>query len=189
PLLSASFPVAYALGGLQAIKAGSTVAANTVCTTIDTTTPQFTINFAEGFAKAFKTVNEESGTNVNAKADNGTRLAITFTNVPANVTVYVPTSVQSNTSSGLGVLTNIISATAATPTDTSNNTKAAGTTSPLNALVAVTITGGTGTTYYELTNPSDAGIAENFPVAVTFASKAGSVASQTAAIQAAVSFA
>jgi hypothetical protein len=185
PLLSQPFPVAYALPGLQGIKTTGTAASNTVCATVDPGTTQFTVNFAEGFAKAFKTATEETGTNGSALADWGTRIAITFSNVPANVTVYAPLTVTADTSGHSGVLRQIVSATAATAD--SNLAKAASST--LTSVGAVTITGGTGTVYYELYAGSATGLAENFPVAVSFASTGGQVAAQTAAIQATVSFA
>jgi hypothetical protein len=188
--VSPQFVIAYVTPGIGGIKTTGTSAANTVCSDIGVGTTQFKVNFAETFTKSFKTQAEESGTNLaeGSGADSGTRIQITFANVPANVKVYVPLVVSTDSSNGLGQLTLIKSATAANPGDGSNNAAAAGD-GALAPLGAVAISGGTGTAYYELTTGTAPGINENFPVAVSFASTGGAVVPQTAAVTATVSFA
>lgn len=193
PLLSQPFTVAYALNGLSAATlTGTTVVSNTVCSDVTPGAPQFQVNLIEGFAKAFKTVGEESGTNINAAANSGTRFAITLNNVPANVKVYASLGVTA-AAPGIGKLTMISSATA--DTAAGNNVTAAtvtggpGVVAEPDGVGAVTISSGTGTVYYELTVGAANGTIESYPVKFYFSSSKGAVAAQTAAITATTSFA
>ncbi len=182
--ISGTFVAAYVTPGVTGIKASGTAASNTVCTAVAAGTTQFTVNFAEAFSKAFKTLAEESGSNASAPADNGTRLQIVFTNVPKNVKVYVPLSVGSDTAGHAGFLTLIKDATVATAPGNAV-TAASGGPAGLGAVSLTFATGatvGSGTAYYELTTPTAPGVYENFPVAVSFVSDAGAVAPSTAVI-------
>jgi hypothetical protein len=168
--------------------------ANTVCTDVAPGSPQFTINLIEGFAKSFKTLAEESGTNGSAAANSGTRFAVTLNNVPANVKVYASLGVTA-ASPGTGKLFMVTSATADTAagnlvtpaTVTGGPTTGVGQAEP-DGIGAVTISSGTGTVYYEMYSVAG-GTVESYPVKFYFVSSKGAVAAQTAAITATTSLA
>lgn len=188
PALASPVPVAYALNGLTAATVPTTgtgvPASNTICATVDASVLQFRINVTEAFAKAFKTRTEEGG---GIAANSATRFAVTFNNVPANVLVRTPITVNTNTASGAGVLTMITSPT--TNGAGTAVTAVTGTTGTLVPIGNVAIANGTGTAYYEVTTATSAGLLENFPVDVYFASTQGAVTAQAAAVTATVSFA
>ena len=156
------------------VKAGGSATNYTLCSPVTASGgPAFRLGFSEAFASAFKTqggpsnstlgsefsANTETGFYVggavNNQANSGTRLRILFQNVPAGVSVYIPTSVSAVQGAVNGVLTLTASeagAFSAVPalTPTAGNTLPA---SP--ALAQVAITSGSGQAFYEvkLQNP------------------------------------
>ncbi len=188
PAVAAPVTVAYALNGLGAVAIPSaSIASNTICAGAANTLSQFILNVSENFANSFKTLATESGTNGTFPATNGTRLTVTIANIPANVSVYVPLTVATSTAGGAGVLTAITSPTA--KTTVGNNAPAAGTSAPLTTYAAVSVSGTTGTVYYELTTAAAPGVLETYPINVYYAAKAAAVPAPTNAATASVSFA
>jgi hypothetical protein len=192
PGVTAPVTVAFALNGLGAysIPSGNNVgapAANTTCAGASAATLQFTVNVPENFSQSFKTLAGESGTNANAPATNGTRLALTLGNLPANVTVYTPLTVATSTTNGTGILTLVVSPTA---TNGASNLETANTGNGLGAFGnAGTPSNGTLTIYYELTTAASVGLLENYPINVYYVAKAGAVAAPQSAATVSVSYA
>jgi hypothetical protein len=167
-------------------------------TTATTTTPNslaFIVQVNENFASAFKTnANEASkvplaaGAVVTGSAANtvnsGTRVKVVFANVPANVTLYVPTGVLTSANSSGAQLQ-------MTTTETGAFTAATNATSSSvngNAEAAVSVTSGTGTAVFEVTTDDPNNLDQfNIPVFVT--TTANSVAGSSTAITATVSLA
>lgn len=112
--------VAYATNGLSSVKAldptntpGTAIPTIFICGGIAAGAPSFNIDLSEGFANAFK-VKGTSGANATLgseftshtetgfgtansnTATSGTRVKIVFNNIPANVKVYVPSTVSGN---------------------------------------------------------------------------------------------
>jgi hypothetical protein len=131
---------------------------------------------------------DESGTVGALPATQGTRFTITFANVPANVSVYVPLTVTAAMSGGItAAVTLVNSATgafAAAPDAMAKNEPPP----PAIGLGAVAIANGTGTAVYEVTTDNQ-GAVDTFPVNVYLASGAGVVPAPSGAITATVSLA
>jgi len=180
PSSTSAQAVAYAFNGLATTTVTNTTTNNSACSSVSASTVQYTVAVSEGFVGAFKTQAGETG---GITANNGTRIAVTLGNIPANVNVYVPLTVAG---SGTGVLTSIASATAKTAG--SNNSAAAGTSAPLSGYAAVTISNGTGTAYYELTTAVNATL-ESFGIPVYYSANPGAVSANTGNATVSVSFA
>lgn len=180
-----------------------------ICNAVATTTPGFVVRFGENFSTAFKinggvantavgsefTNNTEAGlyngtANVGT-ANSGTRVSITFANVPANVTLYVPTVLIDDA----GNAANATAATSAynltlvsSATGAYSAVAASTTTGAPAASGAVAITGGTGQAVYEVTKASSS-VTGTFTVPVFFQTSANAVTANNSPITAAVSFA
>ena len=180
-----------------------------VCSTINAATPAFNVKFGENMLDplAFKTqggsgntttgswlesntetgyyVPSGGGPPVSNVANSGTRIRVIFTNIPANVGVYVPLTLATD-QSGLGTMT--LTATESgvfSPVGAASNP--AGYTGGAS-LGQLTVTGGSAEAVYEVTSDSSSGTAETYTVPVYVAS-GGTVTSQSQAITAQVSFA
>jgi len=210
---TASIPVAYALNGLLPVKIfsggtrggtankasinASTVTSFGICAAINnsstagSSTANFAITVDEAFQNSFKKQTEEG-----AGANSGTRVAVTFTNIPSGLNIYLPVTVASDTVAaagppvvlGPGVLTAIASATA--PTSAGNNQTAATTPSAVsgNGLFQVTVSGGSATAYYEVTNDNPAAL-DTFSIPVTLVASTNAVGLQSSSLTVATSFA
>jgi len=157
----------------------------------------FYVNVTEGFPTAFKTAAGEASqvavtgsSSTNAVLD-GTRFSITFANVPANVTIYVPVTLVSQnptvatpasdtaqlTNSGPGTIFSPVAGTF--PTSTQGYAAA-------NTLAAVSVSSGTGTATYEQTVYDPNNIAKYYiPVFLSnsaFAVPAGTTSGITATV-------
>jgi len=194
PIVPTPVTVAYALNGLGAATSTTSGAiansVNTICGGAAVTTTNYIVSVADGFAGSFKTKNDES-TDGSAgvstiTATSGTRLTLTFANVPTNVLVYVPLTVQS------GALTNVpgpgyVGAGPAILTNTTSPTGAFSATADAKAkgefsnvpLAAVTIANNTGSTYYEVTT-DNTGIINTYNIQVFLVNAAGTVSAPTA---------
>jgi hypothetical protein len=190
------------------------------------TTPSgFNVTFSEGFATAFKnqgssttntTLGSEFGNNntytgygfaangTTNTATSGTRVMIAFNNIPANVTLYVPLTINTLntppvttpptaptvlstmtlTSSATAAFSAVAGSTAngAPGTETSGNNAGNGT------YAALTITNGSATAVYEETF-NNAGAVENYTVPVYLQAGGSAVTAPSSAITATVSFA
>jgi hypothetical protein len=156
----------------------------------------FAVTVKENFASAFKnaggeasTVADNSGATTNAVLD-GTRIAVNFTNVPANVTLYVPVGLIYTTGAQANPATQAapaaIQLTASAPgvafavvaQATSGSDKNLG-------LAAVTVSSGSGTAVFEVINqdPNNLDI-YNIPVYVV--TTANSVAGSSTPISVSV---
>jgi len=158
-----------------------------------TTTPRslaFVAQVNENFPAAFKNAADEASkvTVTNGSTNNpvssGTRIKLVFANVPANVTLEVPTGlITSAGSSGAGIqLTS--SETGAFATVANNSASGANS----NALAAVSISAGTGTAVFEVT-ADDLNNLDQFNIPVFIISNSNSVAGSATAITTTVSFA
>lgn len=219
PAVTSAVTEAYATNGLAASAVFKGVAgdtntslplANTICAAVSAANgaslnPSFAVTVSAGFAGAFKTATgEQNGSSI--KVSNGTRLALTLSNVPANVAVYVPLSLTNT--AGTATITLLTgntadtyaapvytapAATAVTPSSSNGLPAVAGTTKVNtvvigNSVGAVTIANGTGTAYYEVTTQDS--IVDSFAIPVVLASAAGAIpTASTSAISAGVSFA
>ncbi len=180
PIVPNPVTVGYALNGLGAIKAAGQTN-NLICAGSAVTLTNYTVAVSEGFATSFRTLADEVG---GVAATNGTRLTVSFGNVPANTAVYVPLTVAA--SAGVGTITAISSATAATAVG--NNAADAKVTGELVPLAAVTIANNAGTAYYEVTADS-LGTVDTFTIPVILVNAAGSLTAPATAITTTVSFA
>jgi len=209
PITTAPVSVGTPLPGLTNVKlVTSSVPTNLVLCTAYTPAQQtgaMSLSFTEGFGDAFKsagtagtngvlasnfTGNTESGfvpagafptagaaaANV---ANSGTKVKVTFANVPAGVTLYVPLSVPS----GQGTLTLVASETSSTPATAATGLPLVGT---------VALTGGAGTAVYEYSTATLAtsiSTSESFTIPVTFSVAANTVPLNATGFTAAVSLA
>jgi hypothetical protein len=142
---------------------------------------EFTNNSETGYQPTFS--NFSSGvTNV---ASTATMLQVVFSNIPASVTLYVPTSVVADSSpSTAGTLTLVGGPTSLTPIAASTSSSAvAGT-------AALTAASGSATAYY-LFAPGSASssLTETFAIGAYVVMTANTVTASTTALTAAVSFA
>jgi hypothetical protein len=228
PAVLPAVNVAFATNGLSGIKtsplAGNSIPSIQICSGATAYTPNggsvsgFNVQFGEGFATAFKTQGN-SGTNVNlgseftantytgfgvtAPASNtatsGTRVQITFNNIPANVTVYAPLTQQlfQNVATPLVATSQIQLITSATGainlatgstangapgTETSGNNPGNGT------YAALTASNGSATAIYEETQNGQ-GYQEAYTLPILISAGAAAVTAPSSAITATVSFA
>jgi hypothetical protein len=137
--------------------------------------PVVTVSVQENFPSAFKTAAQYAGNTI--KASQGTVLAVTFTNLNAGVNYYVPSSITQGTLV-LTAYTGATGATAATQVTV-------GTT---GGLVALTVSGGSATAYYGVTNAS-ASLTESAPITLSenISSPGGVTAVTTTPVAASVS--
>jgi len=189
--------VAYATNGLvntgtSAVNA-SGVSNGTVCAGIGSSgvaVTGFTINLTEGFVGAFKPLGAagsgESGPVV--LATNGTGLSITYANVPANTTIYLPLNVVSSASSTPGTITLVASPTS--PASGSNLlTASTASSQPGTGLyAAIPVSNGTATAYYEVTVGNTSSI-DTFAIPTYEYIAGGALAAPASAITASVSLA
>lgn len=120
-----------------------------LCTATITSTPTITtLTVQENFAAAFKTKTEQAVVGSNAAA-RGTRLAITFNNLNANVNYYVPFTITNGTVTAVASLT---ATGAVLASGVSVGTPA------VTGQVLLTPTGSSATIYYEITADSLAAI-------------------------------
>lgn len=188
----AATTVAYATNGLSGVKSsplsGSSIPSIPICTgsvAYGANANGFNVVLSEGFPNAWKTqgaagdailgdeftnntytgygVSAGGGTNL---ATSGTRIQLTFNNVPANVIVYVPKTVTNNggtltlTSSATGAFSVVTGSTAnGAPGASAGNQPGDG------SYAAVTLSNGSGTVVYEETaNAPGAVETETLPV-------------------------
>jgi hypothetical protein len=146
----------------------------------------FVVQINENFAAAFKSIANESSQVVvgsNAVVE-GTRLSINFSNVPSNVTLYVPNGVISSVA-GAGTIqlnTSAAGTAFAAATTASGSGPAGGL-----AVAAVTISGGTGSAVFEI-KTDDPNTLDSYNVPVFISTSSNSVAGSSTAITASVSF-
>jgi hypothetical protein len=206
--------VAFVTNGLTGVKAAGPdnnnkdPHVNQICQTITGANMNFSIAFAENFATAMKVKgtatgnaalndwfnkNTETGYGYTNGTDNtatsGTRVAVTFNNVPANVNVYVPLTINDtvntdNTVNGKWQL--VKSATGAEDDVTAVSTS--GSNPPPSGAGQVSISNGTGTAVYEYVR-SDGNTIEKYVLNVYLQAAAGSVAAPSGAITATVNYA
>jgi hypothetical protein len=157
------------------------------------------VQINENFPSAFKDALHEASTTgvpssgppyTNAVVD-GTRLTITFANVPANVTLYVPTGAISSTVAAVAPATTAtiqltnsapgVAFAAVTPSTSSSIGTYSGSVAP------VTVTNGTGTATFEVTN-DDLQDLDSYNVPVYIVSSANAVVPSSTAVTASVSF-
>jgi len=169
----------------------------------------FAVRVAENFASAFKVAGAYGGNGVagtagteqsqvgvssgstNAVVD-GTRFQITFANVPANVTLYVPAGpiTSTNSSTAVAQLTASAAGTAfaaVTPSTSSGSITGSTSLTGARGLAAVTIASGTGTAVFEITTADPTNL-DRFDIPVFAVSTANAVAGGATAVTAAVSF-
>jgi hypothetical protein len=191
--------VAFATNGLQTAGANavssSVVNTGQICTGFSTPTIGFTVSFAEAFVGAFKTLAGEALGSA-APATSGTRIALTFNNVPSAVSVYLPLTVNAN---GIGLaqgqtapnvpftgsLTLVASATAASAGNAVSDSKVKGESVPLGLVATAN---GTGTAYYEIYGSNPAAL-DSYTPSVYLVNAAGTLAAPTSPITVTVSLA
>jgi hypothetical protein len=165
---------------------GSGVTSFGICNPINASgkaSPNFYVSVVEGFQNAFKTAADENpgGTPTGF----GTRIAVTFTNVPAGLSIYLPRSVPNG--SGGTALTAVSSATV-----TGSSTAPTAATSPSSVsgqdLFFVPSSSGTATAYFEVTT-DNLGSIDTFYIPVTLYAAANAVAAQSTMLTVATSFA
>jgi hypothetical protein len=175
----------------------------------NTAVPSFWVFAGDSIAGAFKTWNGGPGVvapaantnftieNADGNASYGTRIMLTFGNVPAGVTIYVPSSITSSAGAAAFNLSLVTSATApdtgasVLPVVTVPLSFTAPTTTALPAVFGIgntpitygatfgiTPSGGTATAVYEVASaPATSKVSSAIPVWVTFAPSALSAAS------------
>jgi hypothetical protein len=160
----------------------------------------FVVQIKENFAAAFKTAADEASqvANSNAVVD-GTRIAINFSNVPNNVTLYVPTGLI-NASNGISTGGNAptvanpaqIQLTASGPgtafavVSNSGSSSVSGTGAGAG-LAAVSISSGSGSAVFEV-RADDLNNLDTYNVPVFIVTSGNAVAGSSTAITASVSF-
>jgi hypothetical protein len=208
----ASVPICSGINAFGATAGGSNDTALTAPVAPATTNlvgnAAFNVQFGEGFATAFKTQgsaagnaalgsefanNTYTGYGVTAPAANtatsGTRVQITFNNIPANVTIYVPLTVTNNggtitlTSSATGAFSAVAGSTSnGAPGATAGNNGGNG------SAAALSVSNGSATAVYEETTNAP-GAVETYIVPVFLTAGGAAVAAPSGAITATVSFA
>jgi len=157
----------------------------------------FAVQINENFTSAFKTLAHEASTqaiapgndpnsdSVSNAPNSGTRLQIAFSNVPANVTLYVPVNpILTTTAGSVAAITLTSSATgafAAVTASSSGSVNGA-------AIAPVTVSSGSGTAIFEVTT-DDLTNLDQYNVPVFLVTSANTVVSSTTPISVAVSFA
>lgn len=131
----------------------------------------FFMSLQEGFAGAFKTRADETGSGTGAAtASSGTRIKIVFNNVPTGLSIYMPTTVAAGNATGAQL--------AATSSETGSFSAVSAATSPaavsgLN-LFLVPVSGTSATAIYEVT-ASAAAFVNNFAISVDFVAAANTI--------------
>jgi hypothetical protein len=207
--------VAFATNGLANVKtsplAGNSIPGIPICNgsvAFGANVGGFNIQFGEGFATAFKTGgtaagnaalgneftnNTYTGYGVVAPAANtatsGTRFQVTFNNVPAGVTVYVPLT-AGNSGGTITLTSSATGAFSAVAGSTANGAPGAGAgNQPGNGTyAAVTLSNGSGTVVYEET-ANNPGAVESFTLPTYLSAGAAAVTAPSSAITATVSLA
>jgi hypothetical protein len=145
----------------------------------------FVVQINENFASSFKSIADESSPVATTLASNavveGTRLTITFNNVPSNVTLYVPVGAIASTAGG-GLAT--IQLTASAP----GTAFAAVTASSSSSVGGLAIAAVTGQATFEV-RTDDLNNLDSYNVPVFIVTSSNAVAGSSTAITAAVSFA
>jgi hypothetical protein len=156
----------------------------------------FVVQINENFASAFRTAVGEASQVVTAPVNtvvDGTRLQVNFSNVPSNVTLYVPVgAIPSQAAGGTGVIQLTASApgTAFAPVTASTSSSITGNSSGLGGaagLAAVTLSSGAGSAVFEVTT-QDLTNLDVYNVPVFAVSTANSIAGSSTPITASVSF-
>ena len=193
---------------------GGTTAPSThvICSAINSgggTGSSFVLHFGENFPNAFKantnlgtpnTVigneflkNTESGINYTGVASNtgtattGTRVAVTFSNIPSGVTMYLPLTVGDDAATGLSLA-------ATTSATGSFSAPTASSATNLTAYFPASVSGGTTTVFYEFsTGAIDGFVAaqnlDQFSLPVVFRSSPNTVTATNGAVTALVALA
>jgi hypothetical protein len=143
---------------------------------------EFTNNTETGFQPASFAYASSGVTNA---ATTSTMLQVVFSNIPASVTLYVPTTVGADGSpSGAGSLTLVGSPASLTPIAPSTSSSAAAGTA------ALTATSGSATAYYLFTpGTASSSLTETFAIGAYVVLTANTVTASSTAMTAAVSFA
>jgi hypothetical protein len=189
PAVTPAAIVAYAQNGLAAgsvtvPNSTSTVTvpypistSNTTCAGASNSSASYSVTFAESFVGAFKTMAGESG---GLAANSGTRVSLTFGNVPSAVSVYVPLSVTASTGGNVQLVASATAATAA-------SNLVAGYKSG-SSLGLVATSNGTGTAYYEIYITSGSAL-DNYTIPVYLSNAAGTLPGPVSAMTVTVSLA
>jgi hypothetical protein len=153
----------------------------------------FVVQVNENFASAFKSATDEASQVSTTYASNavtdGTRIAVTFSNVPANVTLYVPTAaIPSTLGAGTIRLTTSAAGTAASSGFVSPSTSSSitGNSSNISA-AAVSVSSGTGVATFEVIT-DDLNNLDTYNIPVFIVTSANAVAGSSTAITSSVSF-
>jgi len=166
---------------------------------VDTSTLAL-VQVKENFASAFKVANDptnpqgqEASQVLTTLASNavaaGTRIAVNFANVPANVTLYVPVGPLTSSNSADVARIQLTGAAAGAAFAPVTPTTSSSTLGALSGTVApVTISGGAGTATYEITLEDIANL-DAFQIPVYVVSTANSVAGSSTPITISVSLA
>ena len=204
PIALTPLPVAYVLNGLGAVTATGTGAkgaevAQTICNGLAINgAVYFTVNVAENFAAAFKTLADETNGSA-TNATSGTRISVVFANIPTGVSnLYLPRTVFSSTGAPAAQLTLISSATAATAgsnavadakvTNEPTTDLLGPPANPTGGVGAVAVSNGSATAYYEVTTDNLTAV-DNFAINVYLNVNGGVVPAPSGATTATVSFA
>lgn len=176
-------PVAFSLNALSSPTAAVSTGFSLSTPVLPSNGPASTLKFSEQFVGALKVAAAESGVPAGSNAaDNGTRVAVIFRNVPAGVNLYAPVTV---TGTGGTVLTWTAAETgpfsAVSPLPPSD----ANALPPSPGLAPVNVTSGLGTIIYETTAAGGPGVTNEFSVPVYLGTASG-VSSLSAPIPASV---
>lgn len=198
PALIPSTAVGIVLNGLAPATVSNPAEISACAGTGSAPVPLLIVNFKENFSTAFKVqggaainavaggwtepeANTETGYPAAAGfpvANSGTRIKITFANIPAGMTVYAPLSVASSIA---GVNT---------PGALQLVTSETGPYAPATGAGALTATGGTAAAIYEVTaQAAGASQIDAYAIPFTYTLTPGAVTAATAAIAATVQFA
>jgi hypothetical protein len=148
----------------------------------------FVVQINENFAASFKKAADEASQVATTAASNavvdGTRLTITFANVPANVTLYTPIGpINSQVGGGQIQATASAAGTAFAVVTASGSSSVTG----LTGVAAVAISSGTGSVTYEVT-ADDLNNLDSYNVPVFIVTSSNAVAGSSTAITSSVSF-
>lgn len=198
-------PVAYALNGLTPSKEYSTATTDNpgkvvgigssstsfgICSSINagsgsgSATANFYVAVVEGFQSAFKTAADEASGTSPDKASFGTRIAVTFTNVPTGLSLYLPTSVSGSGGTTLTAVTSgTVTGASTAPTAATSPAAVSG-----EGLFFVPASSGTATAYFEVT-ADNLGSIDTFFIPVTLVATSNSVSAQSGMLTVATSFA
>jgi hypothetical protein len=176
--------VAFAQNGLAggSVATSSVTSANTTCSGASVANVSFNVSFAESFVGAFKTLAGETGGSPDA-ANSGTRISLTFGNVPSAVSVYLPLSIS--TAAG-GNVQLVASATAATSSGNLVSDSKVKNEAVATGLVATA--NGTGTAYYEIYGTAPSSL-DTYTIPVYLSNSAGTLTAPVSAMTVTVSLA